>query len=75
MSPLRVALIGLFAAALALAAVMVGLVVISDHETEKELQAVLGPVVGLSYCAAGALASTICVRGFGRSASGNRSGW
>jgi signal transduction histidine kinase len=53
MTSLRAALLALFAAAVALAAVMVGLVVSSEHETSKALVATLGPFVGLSFCGTG----------------------
>src|SRR3954468_7283988 len=53
MSSLRAALIALFAASVAMAAVMVALVVSSDHETAKPLMAVLGPFIGLSFCGTG----------------------
>src|SRR4051812_22032166 len=56
MSSLRAALLALFAASVAMAAVMVALVVSSDHETAKPLTAVLGPFVGLSFCATGVFA-------------------
>ena len=56
MSSLRAALIALFAASVAMAAVMVALVVSSDHETAKGLTATLGPAIGLSYCATGLFA-------------------
>jgi signal transduction histidine kinase len=56
MSSLRVALVALFAASVALAAVMVTLVVSSDHETAKPLTAVLGSFIGLSFSGIGALA-------------------
>ena len=56
MSSLRAALWGLFAASIALAGVIVALVVTSDHETSKELTAVLGPFIGLSFCATGIFA-------------------
>src|SRR3954468_2237418 len=56
MSSLRAALIALFAASVAMAAVMVALVVSSDHETAKPLMAVLGPFIGLSFCGTGVFA-------------------
>ncbi|MET0601096.1 MAG: histidine kinase [Baekduia sp.] len=56
MSSLRAALIALFAASVAMAAVMVALVVSSDHESSKELTAVLGPFIGLSFCGTGVFA-------------------
>src|SRR3954467_14443074 len=56
MSSLRAALIALFAASVAMAAVMVALVVSSDHETAKPLMAVLGPVIGLSFAGTGVFA-------------------
>jgi len=56
MSSLRAALLALFAASVAMAAVMVALVVSSDHETAKPLTAVLGPFVGLSFCGTGVFA-------------------
>jgi signal transduction histidine kinase len=56
MSSLRAALVALFAASVAMAAVMVALVVSSDHETAKELAATLGPAIGLSYCGVGLFA-------------------
>jgi signal transduction histidine kinase len=52
-SSLRAALLALFAAALAMAAVMVALVVNSDHESDKLLAATLGPFIGLSFCGTG----------------------
>lgn len=56
MSSLRAALLALFAAAIAMAAVMVALVVNSDHETDKVLAGTLGPFIGLSFCATGMFA-------------------
>jgi signal transduction histidine kinase len=56
MSSLRAALIALFAASVAMAAVMVALVVSSDHESSKELAATLGPFIGLSFCGTGVFA-------------------
>src|SRR3954470_10933641 len=56
MSSLRAALIALFAASVAMAAVMVALVVSSDHETNKPLMAVLGPFIGLSFAGTGVFA-------------------
>jgi signal transduction histidine kinase len=56
MSSLRAALIALFAASVAMAAVMVALVVSSDHQTSKELAATLGPFIGLSFCGTGVFA-------------------
>jgi signal transduction histidine kinase len=56
MSSLRAALIALFAASVAMAAVMVALVVSSDHESSKELTATLGPFIGLSFCGTGVFA-------------------
>ena len=56
MSSLRAALIALFAASVAMAAVMVALVVSSDHESAKELAATLGPFIGLSFCGTGVFA-------------------
>jgi signal transduction histidine kinase len=56
MSSLRAALIALFAASVAMAAVMVALVVSSDHESAKELTATLGPFIGLSFCGTGVFA-------------------
>jgi signal transduction histidine kinase len=56
MSSLRAALVALFAASVAMAAVMVALVVSSDHETAKPLMAVLGPFIGLSFCGTGVFA-------------------
>ncbi|HEU4976898.1 MAG TPA: histidine kinase [Baekduia sp.] len=53
MSSLRFALAGLFVAAVAMAATFVALVLASDHEGEKTLVAVLGPAVGMSFCAIG----------------------
>jgi signal transduction histidine kinase len=55
-SSLRAALIALFAASVAMAAVMVALVVSSDHENTKELSATLGPFIGLSFCGTGVFA-------------------
>jgi signal transduction histidine kinase len=55
-SSLRAALLALFAAAIALAVVMVTLVVNSDHEDAKTVTAVLGPFIGLSFCGTGAFA-------------------
>jgi signal transduction histidine kinase len=56
MSSLRAALIALFAASVAMAAVMVALVVSSDHESSPELAATLGPFIGLSFCGTGVFA-------------------
>src|SRR4051812_5064218 len=56
MSSLRAALLALFAAAIAMAAVMVALVLNSDHETDKALAATLGPFIGLSFCGTGIFA-------------------
>jgi signal transduction histidine kinase len=56
MSSLRAALLALFAASVAMAAVMVALVVSSDHETAKPLMAVLAPFIGLSFCGTGVFA-------------------
>src|SRR3954468_11551102 len=56
MGSLRAALLALFAASVAMAAVMVALVVSSDHESAKELTAVLGPFIGLSFCGTGVFA-------------------
>src|SRR4051794_3472225 len=56
MSSLRAALLALFAAAIAMAAVMVALVLNSDHETDKALAASLGPFIGLSFCGTGIFA-------------------
>jgi signal transduction histidine kinase len=53
---LRAALLALFAAAIAMAAVMVALVLASDHEQAKELAATLGPFIGLSFCGTGIFA-------------------
>ena len=53
MTSLRAALLALFATAVALAAVMVALVISSDHETSKGLVVTLGPFVGLSFCGIG----------------------
>jgi signal transduction histidine kinase len=58
MSSLRAALLALFAASVAMAAVMVALVVSSDHENAKEITAVLGPFIGLSFCGTGIFAWT-----------------
>jgi signal transduction histidine kinase len=55
-SSLRAALFALFAASVAMAAVMVALVVSSDHESAKPLTAVLGPFIGLSFCGIGVFA-------------------
>jgi signal transduction histidine kinase len=55
-SSLRAALLALFAAALAMAAVMVALVLASDHESAKPLTATLGPFIGLSFCGTGIFA-------------------
>ena len=55
-SSLRAALIALFAASVAMAAVMVALVVSSDHESSPELAATLGPFIGLSFCGTGVFA-------------------
>src|SRR3954447_21687359 len=56
MSSLRAALFALFAAAVALAAVMVALVVSSNHEPEEVFTAIIGPFIGLSFCATGIFA-------------------
>src|SRR3954453_18026075 len=56
MSSLRYALAALFAASVAMAAVMVALVVSSDHESAKGVTAVLGPFIGLSFCGTGVFA-------------------
>jgi len=56
MSSLRAALIALFAASVAMAAVMVALVVSSDHEDARTLTATLGPFIGLSFCGTGVFA-------------------
>jgi signal transduction histidine kinase len=56
MSSLRAALIALFAASVAMAAVMAALVVSSDHESHKALTATLGPFIGLSFCGTGVFA-------------------
>src|SRR3954465_15838262 len=56
MSSVRAALIALFAASVAMAAVMVALVVSSDHEANKPLMAVLGPFIGLSFAGTGVFA-------------------
>jgi signal transduction histidine kinase len=56
MNSLRAALLALFAASVAMAAVMVALVVSSDHETAKPVTAVLGPFIGLSFCGTGVFA-------------------
>jgi signal transduction histidine kinase len=40
----------------AMAAVMVALVVSSDHQTNKPLVAILGPFIGLSFCGTGVFA-------------------
>jgi signal transduction histidine kinase len=56
MSSLRYALVALFAASVALAAVMVALVVSSDHETAKPFMAVVGPFIGLSFSGIGVFA-------------------
>jgi signal transduction histidine kinase len=55
-SSLRAALLALFAASVAMAAVMAALVVSSDHEDAKEVTAVLGPFIGLSFCGTGVFA-------------------
>jgi signal transduction histidine kinase len=55
-SSLRAALLALFAASIALAAVMVALVLSSNHEKSPELTAVLGPFIGLSFCGTGIFA-------------------
>jgi hypothetical protein len=55
-SSLRAALAALFAASVAMAAVMVALVVSSDHETRPTLTATLGVFIGLSYCGTGVFA-------------------
>jgi signal transduction histidine kinase len=55
-SSLRAALAALFAASVAMAAVMVALVVSSDHETQPTLTATLGVFIGLSYCGTGVFA-------------------
>jgi len=56
LSSLRGALWGLFAAAVALSAVMVALVVTSDHEDAKAAAAILGPFIGLSFAGTGVFA-------------------
>ena len=56
MNSLRAALFALFAASVAMAAVMVALVVSSDHENAKEVTGVLGPFIGLSFCGTGIFA-------------------
>ncbi|MCW2996415.1 MAG: hypothetical protein JWQ18_3910 [Conexibacter sp.] len=56
MSSLRAALIALFAASVGMAAVMIALVVSSDHEDAKTLTATLGPFIGLSFCGTGVFA-------------------
>jgi signal transduction histidine kinase len=56
LSSLRGALWGLFAAAVALAAVMVALTVTSDHESAKIPSAILGPFIGLSFVGTGVYA-------------------
>src|SRR4051795_13587040 len=56
MSSLRAALIALFAASVAMAAVFIALVVSSDHETAKPLMAIAGPFIGLSFAGTGVFA-------------------
>jgi signal transduction histidine kinase len=56
MNSLRAALLALFAASVAMAAVMVALVVSSDHESAKPVTAILGPFIGLSFCGTGVFA-------------------
>jgi signal transduction histidine kinase len=56
LSSLRGALWGLFAAAVALSAVMVALVITSDHEEAKTAAAILGPFIGLSFAGTGVFA-------------------
>src|SRR3954453_13777908 len=56
MTSLRYALVALFAASVAMAAVMVALVVSSDHETAKPLTAVAAPFIGLSFSGTGVFA-------------------
>src|SRR3954471_19503890 len=56
MSSLRYALLALFAAAVAVAAVMVALITSSDHVTQPALKAAVGVVIGLSYCGTGLFA-------------------
>jgi signal transduction histidine kinase len=56
LSSLRGALWGLFGAAVALAAVMVALIVTSDHEDTKVAAAILGPFIGLSFVGTGVFA-------------------
>jgi signal transduction histidine kinase len=53
---LRAALGALFAASIGMAAVMVALVISSDHESAKPVTAVLGPFIGLSFCGTGIFA-------------------
>jgi signal transduction histidine kinase len=55
-SSLRAALGALFAASIAMAAVMVALVLSSDHEGSKAVTAALGPFIGLSFCGTGVFA-------------------
>jgi len=55
-SSLRAALAALFAAAVAMAAVLVALVTSSDHESDPALTASVGVVIGLSYCGIGLFA-------------------
>ncbi|QEC48639.1 hypothetical protein FSW04_14365 [Baekduia soli] len=56
MSSLRAALFALFAAALALGAVMVAMVLASDHEDAQTATAILGPFIGLSFSGIGIFA-------------------
>src|SRR4051812_14768432 len=56
MTSLRAALLALFAAAIALAAVMVALVLGSNHEDNVTFTAVIGPFIGLSFCGTGIFA-------------------
>ncbi|WCB93693.1 hypothetical protein DSM104299_02409 [Baekduia alba] len=56
MTSLRYALIALFAASVAMAAVVIALVVSSDHETAKPLMATVAPFIGLSFCGTGVFA-------------------
>jgi signal transduction histidine kinase len=56
MNSLRVALFALFVASIALAAVMVALVLSSNHEDNRTVIAVLGPFIGLSFCGTGIFA-------------------
>jgi signal transduction histidine kinase len=53
---LRAALLALFAASAAMAAVLVALVISSNHEDAKEITATLGPFIGLSFCGTGVFA-------------------